>query len=187
MKHGFRIERKVKTSAGNVIANYLDFEHTVYHSDFAQAQILGETDVAACIETVVRKGPFRFVNIAYAEYRPPNGLFQIQKTILGSLRNLVIVEEHESGTPAVWSHIVSHVEHDMPAFLFPFRGLIEWWIRRTADSIFEEDRLILERRDRLLGDSIEDYLRPEQLMLFKKAFARSFSRRTEGESGTAAG
>ncbi|MFT4569283.1 MAG: hypothetical protein ACI8TX_000505 [Hyphomicrobiaceae bacterium] len=92
------------------------------------------------------------------------------------------VTEHESGTPAVWSELRSEVTLDLSALLWVFRKPLEVAIRRIADRTFEEDRLILERRDRLLGSYIEDYLRPGQCLMAKDAFASSYSRKRPPEN-----
>jgi hypothetical protein len=53
---------------------------------------------------------------------------------------------------------------------------VERLLRKLNATVLHEDRTILERRQALFGDDIEDYLRDAQCLLFKEAFRQHYSR-----------
>ena len=71
---------------------------------------------------------------------------------------------------------------DMPRLLHPLRGLVERLLRGINATVHREDCSILERRQTLLGDTIDDYLRDEQCLLFKESFRQSYSKGLERSS-----
>jgi hypothetical protein len=69
---------------------------------------------------------------------------------------------------------------DLPRLVYPARRLIERLLRRLNDDVLREDRVLLERRQALFGDDVEDYLRDEQCLLFKEAFRRHYAKAGQG-------
>jgi hypothetical protein len=173
MKFRFDITKHVAATRANVIANYLDLEHADMHSGLADCEVLSETDRCACFTMVSRIGPIRFRNLHYFEFRPPDTIVNAVRSPLGPMIVTSTVRELDSGTPQVRCEVEVHTEIDLPAPLYPFRSLLERLLRRTNRTILEEDRWILERRQRLLGDTVRDYLRKEQILLFKEVFRAS--------------
>ncbi len=173
MKFRFDITKEVAASRANVIANYLDLEHLDMHRGLGDCEVLSETDRCACFTLVSKIGPLRVRNLHYYEFRAPDPIVNAVRSPLGPMVVTSTVREFDGGTPQVRSEVYVRTEIDLPAFLYPFRGLLEWVLRRTNRVILEEDRGILERRQRLLGDTVGDYLRKEQHLLFKDAFRAS--------------
>lgn len=177
MKHHFQILKHVPASLSSVIANYLDMEHVPVHSGLRDCEIMSETDLAACFVLTSDVGPFRLRNVHYFEFRPPNQVFQMVKTPLGPMRVLATASEHQTGTPDVYTEVVVEGQIDLPRFVHPFRGWVERILRRLNQVVLDEDLTVLLRREKLFGPYIEDYLRSEQVMLFKEAFREHYSQR----------
>ena len=173
----FAIDKRVKASVSNVIANYLDLEHVVFHSGLGKCRVYSETDRAACFSLESKIGPFRFRNVHYFEFRPPNRIFQTVKSPLGPMRVLATAESasDDPADPQCVVHV--DVELDLPWFVYPFRGLLRPILEKADHTVMVEDNLLIERRQRLFGDFIEDYLQPEHRILFKDLFRRHYSRR----------
>lgn len=176
MKHTFTIVKKIAASPSNVIANYLDLEHMPLHGGFAGCRVLSETDRVACFEMSSRVGPFRVRNVHYYEYRPPNQLFHAVKSPLGPMYVVSTVEDVPGPTPHGQCEVTVQTTLDMPRLLYPARRLVERLLRRLNATVLREDRTILERRQALFGDDVEDYLRDDQCLLFKEAFRQHYSR-----------
>ncbi len=173
MKHKFTIVKHVKCSRANVIANYLDLEHMPAHSGLMACRVMSEADRAACFEITSKVGPFKIKNVHYYEFRPPNQIFHAVESPLGPMYVLSTVEEFGSGTAEVRSEVVVETTLDLPRLLYPARGLVERLLRRLNRTVHGEDCAILERRQRLFGDDVSDYLREEQCLLFKDLFRES--------------
>ena len=173
----FAIDKRVRASVSNVIANYLDLEHVVFHSGLTNCQVYSETDRAACFTLESRIGPFRFRNVHYFEFRPPNRIFQTIKSPLGPMRVLATATATsvDPVEPQCFVHV--DVEIDLPWFVYPFRGLLQPILERTDHKVMVEDNLLIERRQRLFGDFIEDYLQPEHKILFKDLFRHHYATR----------
>jgi len=180
MKHQFTIVKHVKCSLANVIANYLDLEHMPAHSGLMACRVMSEADRAACFEITSKVGPFQIRNVHYYEFRPPNQIFHAVESPLGPMYVLSTVAEFGSGTDDVRSEVTVETTLDLPRVLFPMRGLIERLLRRLNATVHQEDCAILERRQRLFGDGVSDYLRDEQPLLFKDVFRESLE---SGASG----
>ncbi len=176
MKHSFTIVKRIPASRANVIANYLDLEHLPVHSGLAGCRVKSETEHAACFEMTTKVGPFRFRNVHYFEFRPPSEIFHAVKSPLGPMYVLSAVEEIGSGTPDVRCEVTVQTVIELPALLYPARALVEKLLRRLNETVLREDRTILDRRQALLGDYVEDYLRDQQRILFKEVFRRHYSR-----------
>ena len=84
--------------------------------------------------------------------------------------------EIDAGTPEVRCEVDVETEIDASPVMRPLRSLLERLLRRVNRRVLEEDRGILERRQRLFGSSVEDYLRDGQFLLFKEAFRSHYSR-----------
>ncbi len=177
MKLRFLIVKHAATSCANVIANYLDLEHLDMHDNLASCEVLSESERAACFTLTSRVGPFRFRNVHYYEFRPPNQIVNVVKSPLGPMKVVSTVREIDADTPGVRCEVDVETELDLPAALRPLGALLVRLLRRVNRRVLEEDREILERRQRLLGGSIEDYLRDGQFLLFKETFREHFSRR----------
>jgi hypothetical protein len=173
MKHQFTIVKHVKCSRANVIANYLDLEHMPAHSGLMACRVMSEADRAACFEITSKVGPFKIRNVHYYEFRPPNQIFHAVESPLGPMYVLYTVLEFHSGTDDVRSEVTVETTLDMPRLLFPMRGLIERLLRRLNVTVHREDCAILERRQKLFGAGVSDYLRDEQCLLFKDLFRAS--------------
>jgi len=167
MKFRFDITKQMAASRANVIANYLDLEHLDMHSGLGDCEVLSETERCACFTLISSIGPFRVRNLHYYEFRPPDTIVNAVRSPLGPMIVTSTVREIDGGTPDVRSEI------DLPRGLHPFRKPLEWLLRRTNRVILEEDRGIFERRQRLLGNGVGDYLRGGQYLLFKDAFRAS--------------
>ncbi len=177
MRHKFTIVKHVKCSRANVIANYLDLEHMPAHSGLMACRVMSEADRVACFEITSKVGPFKIRNVHYYEFRPPNQIFHAVESPLGPMYVLSTVEELDAGTENVRSEVTVETTLDMPWLLFPARGLVERLLRRLNRTVHGEDCAILERRQRLFGDDVSDYLREEQCLLFKDLFRESVSER----------
>ena len=181
MRHEFTIVKQVKCSLANVIANYLDLEHMPAHSGLLACRVMSESDRVACFELTSRVGPFKIRNIHYYEFRPPNQIFHAVESPLGPMYVLSTVREFDSGTASVRSEVTVDTTLDMPRLLYPFRGLVERLLRRLNETVHFEDCSILERRQRLLGDDVSDYLRDEQCLLFQDLFRESVEAGSTGD------
>ncbi len=176
MKIRLSITKHVACSRGNVIANYLDIEHLDMHSGLASCEVISETDRVACFTLISKVGPLRFKNVHYYEFRPPDQILNVVRSPLGPMKVVSTVREIDGGTPEVRCEVDVETEIDASPAMRPFRGLLERLLRRVNRRVLEEDRGILERRQRLFGSSVEDYLRDGQLLLFKEAFRSHYSR-----------
>jgi len=176
MKHEFTLVKRIPASRANVIANYLDLEHLPVHSGLAGCRVMSETERTACFEMTSWVGPLRFRNVHYFEFRPPSDIFHAVKSPLGPMYVHSSVAELDSGTPGVRSEVTVRTVIDLPPFLYPVRGLVEKVLRHLNATVLTEDRAILDRRQALLGDNVEDYLRDQQPLLFKELFRRHYSR-----------
>jgi hypothetical protein len=174
VKHSFTLVKRIPASRSNVIANYLDLEHLPVHSGLAECRVLSETDRAACVEMTTNVGPLRVRNLHYFEFRPPHQVFHAIKSPLGPMFIVSTVEELDSGTPQVRSEVTVETTIDLPRWAYPARFLVERLLRRLNEKVLREDRTILDRRQALVGDSVEDYLRDQQRILFKDVFRRHY-------------
>lgn len=177
MKHRFTIVKPIAASMSNVIANYLDIEHIPVHPNLSDVEIISETDTVVCFRMTSRILGIPVVNIHFFEFRPPNQVLQVIKSPLGPMTVVSTTREFASGTPGVHSEVTVETEIDLPLWAYPFRGMLERILRRSNQRVLDEDLDILLRRQALLGDYIEDYLRPGQPLMCKEAFRRAFSRR----------
>ena len=174
--HAFTIKKYARTSVSQVVANYLDIEHIIYHSNttLRRIELISQTERSCCFILVSKLGPISITTFNYYEYRPPNQFFQVAHSSLLTLRHLSTIHEKAPGevevTVEVWL--------DLPFFLAPFRSMLEWFLRWQDRRIHEEDRVILERRYSLVGDDVSDYLRPWQPLLFKEVFATFFGKKS---------
>jgi hypothetical protein len=126
---------------------------------------------------------FTRTDFTYVEFRPPDQFLQLTSTIAGPMRMRSTFREQDAGTPRVRCEKTAHVEFHLSWFAYPFRRLIEWAFRRTSARLLAEDGRILERRRRLFGESIEDYLRDGQYLMCKEEFRAAFSNRAGGGPG----
>ncbi len=176
MKHSFTIIKHVPAARSNVIANYLDLEHVPVHPGLAGCRVLSETDRTACFVMTSKVGPLRVRNLHYFEFRPPAQIFHAVKSPLGPMHVVSTVREFESGTEEVRCEVTVETTLDLPRWVYPARGLVEGLLRRLNATVLREDRTILDRRHALFGDSVEDYLREQQCMLFKDLFRQHYSK-----------
>jgi len=175
VKCQFSLVKHVRASRSNVIANYLDLEHLSFHSGLSRCRDISEADRVACFELTSKIGPMKVRNVHYYEFRPPNQLFHAIRSPLGPMYVVSTVEEFDSGTPDVRCEVTVETTLELPRLLYPARGLIERLLRRTNAVVLQEDLTILDRRHALFGDYIEDYLRPQQRILFKETFRRHYA------------
>ena len=174
VKHRFTILKRMQASLPVVIANYLDLEHIPVHSGLRGCDVLSETDRAACFVLTSQVGPFPVRNVHYFEFRPPNEIVHVVRTPLGPMR-VVSTATDASGPDGPCTEVLVDVEIDLPRLVFPFRGLLEWVLRRLNQKVLDEDMTVLLRRERLYGSWIENFLRPRQMILFKELFREHFS------------
>lgn len=174
MKFRFQMKKYAATSASQVVANYLDIEHLRFHArtTLKRLTLVSATERAACFFLTNKLGFLTLTTFNYYEYRPPNQFFQVAFSSILCVAHCSTIIEKEPGKV----EILVDVEVQMPWILAPFRPLMEFLLRWQDRRIHEEDREILERRYKLRGAWIEDYLRPWQPLLFKEAFARAFSK-----------
>ena len=174
MRYQFTIVKKIAASKSNVIANYLDLEHMLVHSGLRACRVLTETERAACFELTSKVGPFNVRNVHYYEFRPPDQIFHAVKSPLGPMHVVSTVREFASGTPEVRCdvEVVSAIE--LPRALWPVRRLLERLLRHLNDIVLREDLTILERRQKLFGDWVGDYLHDQECMLFKDVFRQHY-------------
>jgi len=177
MLFSFSIDKHIRASVSNVIANYLDLEHVGLHSRLGECHVYSETDRAAAFSLESRIGPLRLTNIHYFEFRPPHQIFQAVKSPLGPMRVLATARSMSDDPAAPLCVVRVHVELDLPWFVHPFRHLLQRVLERADHRVMVEDNSLIERRQRLFGDCIEDYLQPEHQMLFKELFRHHYSRR----------
>jgi hypothetical protein len=186
MRHQFTIIKKIQASKSNVIANYLDLEHIPVHSGLRSCRVLTETERAACFELTSRVGPFNVHNVHYFEFRPPDQIFHAVKSPLGPMYVVSTARELASGTPDAHCEVEVVTTVDLPGVLWPVRKLVERLLRYLNDVVLREDLTILERRQALFGDWVEDYLREQQCMLFKDLFREHYARPGGGLGGSPA-
>jgi hypothetical protein len=172
--HSFTILKRMEASRSNVIANYLDLEHIPIHSGLANLALLAESERAACFRVDSKVLGFTTRNVHYFEFRPPDRVFQAVRTPLGPMTVLATVREFQGGSPEAWCEVAVDTALDLPIWAWPFRRLVERLLRRLNAKVLEEDLLILRRRRTLFGESVEDYLRDGQPLLFKPLFARHY-------------
>ena len=176
MRHQFTIVKKIAASKSNVIANYLDLEHIPVHSGLAGCRVLSETERAACFELTSKVGPFNVRNVHYFEFRPPDQIFHAVKSPLGPMHVVSTVREFASGTPEAHCDVEVVTTIELPRVLGPVRRLVERLLRHLNDVVLREDLTILERRQALFGDWVEDYLQDQECMLFKDLFRQHYAR-----------
>lgn len=174
MKHRFTIIKRMAASLPEVMANYLDLEHIPVHSGLRDCEVLSETDRAACFVLTSRVGPFPIRNVHYFEFRPPCEILHIVKTPLGPMRVVSTASEADAAA-GVCTEVRVDVEIDLPRLVYPFRALIERILRHLNQVVLDEDIVLLERREKLFGAWIEDYLQPRQVILFKELFRQHYS------------
>ena len=177
MKHTFTIVKHIASSRANVVANYLDLEHLPVHAGLKRCRVLSESERAACFEMISMIGPLPIRNVHYFEFRPPAQIFHAVRSPLGPMYVTSTVKEFDSGSPNVRCEVVVETTLELPRVLYPARKLLEQLLRRLNARVLAEDETILERRQKLLGDNIDDYLRPEQFLLFKELFAEHYGPR----------
>ena len=177
----FAIDKPIKASLSNVIANYLDLEHVGLHSRLGEIHVYSETDRAAAFSLESKIGPFRLRNVHYFEFRPPDRIFQAIKSPLGPMRVLASARDASADAEHPLCIVRVEVELDLPSVLYPFRSVLRRILERSDHRVMLEDNSLIERRQRLFGDYIEDYLQPEHKMLFKELFRRHYSRRNGAE------
>jgi hypothetical protein len=173
----FAIDKPVQASVSNVIANYLDLEHADFHPGLSKCRVYTETDRVACFSLESKIGPFRFRNVHYFEFRPPHQILQVVKSPLGPMRVLATAQSVSDDPAAAQTVVHVDVEIELPAVVYPFRGILRWILKRADHRVMLEDNSLIERRQRLFGDFIEDYLQPEHKILFKELFRQHYSRR----------
>ena len=176
MRHQFTIIKKILSSKSNVIANYLDLEHIPVHSGLRACRVLTETECAACFEMTSQVGPFNVQNVHYFEFRPPDQIFHAVKSPLGPMYVVSTTREFNSGTPDVYCEVEVVTTLDLPRVLWPARRMIERLLRRLNDVVLREDLTILERRQKLFGEWVGDYLHDQEVILFKDAFREHYAR-----------
>lgn len=171
-QHSFVLKKYAHTTIGQVVANYLDIEHILFHTQttLRRIQLLSQTERSACFFLQSKLGPFSATTLNYYEFRPPNQFFQVAHSRWFTLAHLSTIEELKSGEVEVTVAVTLY----LPFWLYPFRKLIEALLRWQDRRIHEEDRRILERRYEIAGGWVGDYLRPWQPLLFKKEFAKFF-------------
>lgn len=177
MKHTFTIVKHIASSRANVVANYLDLEHLPVHPGLRRCRVLSESDRAACFEMTSMVGPLPVRNVHYFELRPPAQIFHAVRSPLGPMYVTSTVHEFDGGTPNVRCEVTVETTLELPRLLYPARRLVERLLRYLNDQVLAEDETILERRQALLGDYVDDYLRPEQFLLFKELFAEHYGSR----------
>jgi hypothetical protein len=175
----FDITKHLACSRGNVIANYLDLEHLDMHRGLADCELLSEDERTACFTLRSKIGPFPFKNVHHYEFRPPDEIVNAIRSPFGPMKVVSTVREIRSDDSPVRCEVDVHTEIDLPFFVVPFRGLLEHLLRRVNREVLEEDREILERRQRLFGDTVDDYLRDGQFLLFKETFRKHYARRPQ--------
>ena len=155
MRHQFTIVKKIAASKSNVIANYLDLEHIPVHSGLRACRVLTETERAACFELTSKVGPFDVRNVHYFEFRPPDQIFHAVKSPLGPMH---VVSTSRSSRPAPPGALRGRGRDDtqLPRVLWPARSRVERLLRHLNDVVCREDLTILERRQALFGDWVED-------------------------------
>ena len=174
MKHRFEILKHMDASLPQVIANYLDLEHIPVHSGLRGCEVLSETENTACFVLTSQVGPFAVKNVHHFEFRPPYEILHIVKTPLGPMR--VVSTASVSPRDPSSTEVLVDVEIDLSPWVYPFRALVERVLRHLNDVVLDEDMTVLRRRQELFGDSIEDYLRPRQVILFKELFRAHYSK-----------
>jgi hypothetical protein len=179
MIHRFILETLLPGSASNAVANFLDTEHFTFHSILSRPSVLSETDRAACLRVDTTTWFWTTKTIHYLEYQPPCRFLQAVDTPAGPMRLTHDFKELGTGTPELRCEKTVRVELDLHPALWPFRRLIEAALRKFSAQVLAEDALILERRKRLFGSYIEDYLRDGQYLMCKEAFRSAFSRSAE--------
>jgi hypothetical protein len=167
MKFRFDITKKMPASRANVIANYLDLEHLDARGLGARGA--GETE-RCLLPHVSRVGS---LHVPAPTTVQPLDTIVMGRSPIGPMIVTSTVREIGSGTPDVTCEVDVSTEIDLPRALYAFRRPLERLLRRTNRVILDEDNAIFERRRRLLGNAVNDYLRKDQYLLFKDAFRAS--------------
>jgi hypothetical protein len=114
-------------------------------------------------------------NVHYFEFRPPDQIFHAVKSPLGPMHVVSTVREFAAGTPETHCEVEVVTTIDLPRALWPMRALVERLLRHLNDVVLVEDLTILERRQALFGDWVEDYLHDQECILFKDLFRQHYS------------
>jgi hypothetical protein len=101
----------------------------------------------------------------------------IVRSPLGPMRVVSTVRELGGEARVPRCEVDVATELDLSRLAWPLRRLLERVLRRLNRRVLEEDREILERRQRLFGSTVEDYLREDQFLLFKETFRAHYGRR----------
>src|SRR4029078_8926050 len=103
-------------------------------------------------------------------------IFHAVKSPLGPMHVVSTTREVASGTPEAHCEVEVVTAIELPRAVWPFSRLLEALLRRLNDVVLQEDLTILERRQKLFGDWVDDYLHEGECMLFKDLFRQHYGR-----------
>jgi hypothetical protein len=98
------------------------------------------------------------------------------KSPLGPMHVVSTTREFASGTREANCEVEVVTTIELPGVLWPVRRLVERLLRHLNDVVLQEDLTILERRQKLFGDWVDDYLHDQECMLFKDLFRQHYGR-----------
>ena len=170
----FEMQQQMRASRAQVLANYFDLEHVAIHEAMLDAKVLIDTRDVAAFQIDTRLFGFLLKSVYTFQFSGPSELTQLVKTPFGPLRIDSVFTEHDSGTPDVHTVIDIVVQLDLPAPLWPLRGALKAAMLRSREQILREDAPLVERRQKLYGAYIDDYLRDGLQILFREQMREHF-------------
>jgi hypothetical protein len=195
-KYSFDLMYELDTTVGCAVAAYLDAEHYVYlHSRYSPIYEPVERDGRRIkIRQEWRLGGLRVGQTLWTEYEPPARFINYGITSfpawLPSIHHVMSTRTDLRYYPTTdGKATVSHlrVDLEMPAWLYPFRKLIEKKICELKKEKDREDIDMILRRAKLFGrGNINSYLQDHQFMLHKDDFVKHFGGAGAAADATAA-
>lgn len=162
------IKHRVQASPREVIENYVDYGHEIFaHGKYASSNQKHVSKISRVI--------FRHLSATEKEVIVPvrllGGLIRANSFQRVSLRRWdgIVSQGTLYGLPAgsrwfiwrdsetVFTHCWVIYEISLPWCLFFLEPLVRWAVRHLRARIWEEDRIMLERRDRLIKKGFGDW------------------------------
>lgn len=165
----FTIEHDVMASAQEVIENYVDYGHEVYaHGKYSPSWkrylskitevkpiIRSATEHEVHIPVSLLFGLFKSTAVQHVTLVPWLGIISRGRNVFGlqSSSQWTIIESDKSRPK---TQCTVQYTFEVPSFLAFLSPFVEFAVRQLRARIWEEDRLMLERRDELIRRGFRD-------------------------------